>query len=385
MTISIRPLQLTDFDAWLFLCKESFGESALSSGAESSYNTPGQTIWGAFEGRVLIATAAERAYESWFGGRRLPTSGIAAVTVMAEHRGRGILGRLMGEITDAARQRGAVISTLFPTAAGVYRRLGYETITELHTLHVPTYELAKMRGTHRVRRADSHDVAGIQDVYDRWASRQNGPISRSGPSFPAGGWAVGAAGSQVTVAEHSDGSIGGYARWRSPGLFGPEALIEVEEIVADDRQLLESMLAMLSTFSAVAPVLQVRATPADLVRLILPSTGRVTNSVQYMLKLLDVRAFEFIEYPAAFSGDLPFQFNGKGYKLHVANGTASCLPDDASDARVLSPSGIALTLSGAQSSDNLRRLGEIVSGDAHDDPLWDSLFGGRKMQVSHRF
>ena len=56
----------------------------------------------------------------------MPIAGIAAVAVRPEHRGSGLLAPLFAALLADARERGAVVSTLFPTAPGIYRRLGYE-------------------------------------------------------------------------------------------------------------------------------------------------------------------------------------------------------------------------------------------------------------------
>ena len=79
---------------------------------------PGRTWFGAFDGNVLVGQVIDRAYDSWFGGVLVPTSGIAGVTVAAEHRGQGALTPLFDQVLAYARERGAAISGLFPRRRG---------------------------------------------------------------------------------------------------------------------------------------------------------------------------------------------------------------------------------------------------------------------------
>ena len=74
----------------------------------------------------------------------MPTAGIASVAVRPEHRGAGLLAPLFAALLADARERGAVVSTLFPTAPGIYRRLGYEIVGELADVDVPVEPLTRI-------------------------------------------------------------------------------------------------------------------------------------------------------------------------------------------------------------------------------------------------
>ena len=135
---------------------------------------PGTCPWGAFVGRELAGVATVRAFRSWFGGDAVPTAGIAAVAVRPEHRGSGLLAPLFAALLADARDRGAVVSTLFPTAPGIYRRLGYEIVGELADVEVPVEPLTRIPAPAGItlRRADpddERDVAAHRDIYARWA------------------------------------------------------------------------------------------------------------------------------------------------------------------------------------------------------------------------
>ena len=84
-------------------------------------------------------------------GTRIPTAGIAGVTVAPERRGSGKLGPLLSTLRES-RIRGAVISTLFSTVPQIHRASGFEVVTQLDTVELPTHVLPSGRCTTRGRR-----------------------------------------------------------------------------------------------------------------------------------------------------------------------------------------------------------------------------------------
>ena len=116
MLSEIRPLTRDDAEAADALAAEAFG--APPRDLPEPWPVPGTCPWGAFAGHELAGVATVRAFRSWFGGDAVPIAGIAAVAVRPEHRGAGLLAPLFAALLADARDRGAVVSTLFPTAPG---------------------------------------------------------------------------------------------------------------------------------------------------------------------------------------------------------------------------------------------------------------------------
>ena len=96
----------------------------------------------------------------------------------AEHRGRRLLRDLFTATFAEACERGMAVSTLYFTAAGIYRSIGYELVGGFDKVQLPTATLAGVRPADaiRLRRAVPGDGAAVQSVYTAWASRQNGPL-----------------------------------------------------------------------------------------------------------------------------------------------------------------------------------------------------------------
>lgn len=397
MSLTVRRLLEDDAEAARQLGFEAFGMPTSTPSEAASVDQPGRTWFGAFDGPALVARMVDRAYDSYFGGATVATSGIAGVTVAAEARGQGTLSPLFAATLAFALERGAVISTLFPTAPRIYRRFGYEVVAEYCTVQVPTRALAEVARPKadgvRTRRAAPADYETIRAVYDAWASEQNGPLTRRGVSFPANADDFLSAFTGVTVAVDIHDAVLGFASWERGQGYGDQATLEVSDLLATEASGYRALLLALGSFSSVTAQTRIDTSEDDLVRLFLPSLHwRVVDSSPYMLKLLDVPgALNVRRYPPGLSTGLGFTLagdflssNNGGYRLEVDDGRAECNRGAETD-RCLSPQGLALLYAGTQSSANLRAAGHLSGGSRTDDLTWDALFGGRQRHIRDYF
>lgn len=391
-----RPLTAADFEESLRLGLEAFGDwPAGTPRPTADTPAPGRHGWGTFEDGELVARVAGREFHSWFRGTTVPTCGIAGVTVVAERRGTGLLRDLFGAVLAEASGRGEPISTLFPTASGIYRRLGYEVVGAYDTVAFPTAALAVVPPAAGVstRRARTADVPALRGVYDAWAARQNGPLTRRGPSFPATDEEVLADVTGITLAEDVDGRLVGYAMWRRGTGYDTSASLDVEDLVALTPDAARALWRVLGSFASVTGSVRLRSSGTDVARLVLPSGhGDVVERHPYMLRVHDVAA-ALDALPLTGEATVDLRVEGDvlgtmdgGYRLRVADGRSRCeRAEVAADAAVLSPQGLALLYAGAESCGNLRLAGHLRGGSPHDDGVLDALFGSGQPHIRDYF
>lgn len=395
MTLTVRPLTAADAEAARQLGFEAFGMPSTPPAAPATVDEPGRVGFGAFEGHTLVGRMVDRDFDSYYGGESLPTAGIAGVTIAAEFRGRGTLTPLFTALLAGARERGSVISTLYPSAPRIYRRFGYEVVADFVTVQVPTQSLAVVSRPDRVhvRRAEVDDVEAIRRVYDRWAREQNGPLSRRGASFTATPTAYLGEYTGVTVAVDAADEVHGYAAWHRGPHTGEQGVLQVDDLLATDADGYRALLAAIGSFSSVTPQTKIDTSGDDVARLFLPSLHwQVLESAPYMLMILDVSgALSLRGYPQGFSGELAFRLTGSfegdqdgGYILDVSSGRGSCVRAE-HGGRVFTPAGLALMFAGTQSSANLRSVGHLSGGVTDEDGTWDALFGGRQQHIRNHF
>lgn len=333
----------------------------------------------------LAGAVSERHHDSWFNGVEVPTAGVSSVTVQAESRGRGLLTPMFEAMMTGARDRGALLSTLYPTSPGIYRRFGYAPIVDLMELRVPTSSLAVPGDTVPTRRASAADLPAIRDVYRRWAADHNGPLTRLGESFPDPDQKVISSVTGYTVAESSPGTISGYVAWDRGRGYGAEASIKVWDLHADDHASLVSLMKVISSFSSVADTTVIRTSgDPEWRQLLREGSIEQVHRNPYAMAVLDVAVLERLRYPEGLELGLPFAWRGTGHVLQVSGGRGLVESVDVGDARSLDAAGLALTISGAQRSSALRRLGHLTGDTGHDE-FWDFLFGSRQPHIRDYF
>lgn len=400
----LRPLATDDVPAALALGAEAFGSPAGGTAPPPTAPPPadppadpppGRHAWGTFDaGGRLVAKAVGLELGSWFGGVEVPTCGVAGVAVVAERRGDGLLADLVGALLDEAVARGEVISTLYPTAPGVYRRLGYELVGSLDTVELPTAELLGVRAATGVttRRATAADAGAVRAVHDRWAAAQHGALTRRGGSFAGADDGL-PAGTGVTLAVDAAGDVVGYAAWhRGEGYDPATAVLVVDELLALSGEAHRALWRVLGSFSTVAGRVRLTTSGDDPARLVLPGgTWRVVGSHPYALRLLDVeRAFSLRRLPGtadasfAVAGD-PVASTDGSYRLRVDGAGTRCeRTGAAASGPTFTPQGLALAWAGVQRCATLRMVGHLAGPAAYDATL-DALLGAGRLQVRDYF
>ena len=399
--MEIRLLDLSDHDAQFRLGAEAFGAPPYPAVAPPAPTAlpEGREVWGAFDQGSLVARVAAHTYESWWHGQRVATCGIAGVTVAPEHRGTGLLRPLLDAALESAAARGEVVSTLYPTAAGIYRSFGYELVTSLDTVEVGTDELAGVPApiATRTRRATAADLPAVRALYGAWARAQNGPLTRSGPRFATSDADLLADVTAISLAVDADDQVVGFATWdRGAGYDPSTSVMEVHDLLATTLDGYRALWRMLGSFSSVVGRVRLSTSGHDAARLVLPSsTWRVVERHPYMLRVSDpagALSAARLELPGLAETHVDFAVRddrlGRAdghYRLTLGERASSCERVAAtSGVLTFTTQGLALAYAGAQSGANLRLLGHLTGPDTHDR-LLDAALGGRPLHVRDYF
>lgn len=175
-------------------------------------------------------------------GHELPTMGLAGVAVAPDFRRRGIGRRMCMEALRIARDRGDVLSALYPFRTSFYRDLGYVLAGELHRYRFRPEELSMYPGWDRVVRAPETGVAEARDIYARVAARANGLLTRTERMWSF----CRRDGTYIYLHRDPRGRATGYVVVRGRGGPPERSRLRVLELVADDREAYLGLLGWLS-------------------------------------------------------------------------------------------------------------------------------------------
>lgn len=176
------------------------------------------------------------------GGASVPMLGLAAVATSPTARRRGVGRALCEHALRLGRERGDLVSVLYPFRPSFYRAFGWGVAGELQSYRfspaaLPAYEQA--RG---VRGAEPEDLGAVMACYARAASRSNGLIERD-----RGVWAYHFDRNAVYPFLYEGNGVSGYLLARFGAGPAPEAgVLSVLELVAEDDDAYHGLLGWLA-------------------------------------------------------------------------------------------------------------------------------------------
>jgi len=398
--MDVRLLTAPDAAASTLLSQHAFG--APAGGRPAFTLSPGLRRWGMFDQNTLTAKANDRDYHSMVGGRRVSTAGVAGVVVAPEYRGSGLARQVMTHLLAEARRRGAVISTLFRTAPGLYRSLGYEEVAELVDGTYPAAALAGTRAERTtVRRARTADGPTIRKIYADLAASGSMLLTRDGACFTASDPELIAAFDGITVAEE-DGRIVGYASWDRRSGYGQSSVLAVTELLSLTGDGYRALLSTVGSFGSVAPTVALRTSGTDPVHWLVPGAGwQVTEVRQYMLRIVDLAgAVAARGWPPGAQADVVLEvadplcpWNSGRHRLLVQDGDGriepvagtSSGPTAVLTVTTVTPGGLAVLYAGGVPVSTLRRGGLLTGGSASGDAELDAAFAGPRPAILDYF
>ncbi len=324
-----------------------------------SAGTPSHGV-GAFDdtGR-LVAKMVARPYQQWWCGRPVPMAGIAGVVVHPDGRGQGLVPRMTEVLLAHAPEP---VSVLFPTAPGVYRRMGWEVVGSLDETVLPVLGLPAREQSVMLRGAVPADLDALRELYAARGRTGSGLLTRIGTSYTS----TVLDRDVVTVAEQ-DGEVTGYVAY-DRGTYDAHR-IWVRDCLGSTPEALSALVGSLGSWSALVDTMAWRGSTIDL-QLLLGFRVPAPSSVQpWMLRVLDPAA-AILARGFGLDATAAFGLAGAGHQLVVREGRGVLEPRPADGLPTLTPQGLALLFAG---------VGRALHRSGHADrpvPELEAAFAG---------
>ena len=344
---------------------------------------PAENVRVAEAGGAVVGALRYHAIGHFFGGRSVPSAGIGGVVVEPEARGDRTAERLVVSTLRELREKGFVISVLYPATVPVYRRCGYEYAAFRVNYKTPLRLLPRAGGPPAEKWTDD-DLDEIAEVYRAWASGRNGLVDR-----PASWWTRILSnveeGEVYRVCVREDGRVTGYLIYTQEKRKDSdwEFDLDVRDLVWTTRASIDALLTFAGRHRSNARDLVWVGPPQDALANLFPEQDAdYEHWFRPMLRLVDVPgAFEARGYPTSVQAavelaveDPQLPANAAGWRIETADGNAKVTPAAGARARV-DVGALAAIWAGFLSASDARRLGRL---DATDDDVaaLEEMFAG---------
>jgi predicted acetyltransferase len=310
----------------------------------------------------------------FFGGRSIPLTGIAAVGVAPEARGRGVASAMMREAVREIRAAGVPLSGLYPATQPLYRRVGYEQAGYRFEYRIPIVRVdAKVKGGDGllVRAAAAGDLSAIKACYHCVARETDGHLDRGDYIWnrvqsPRQGPA------SVFVVE-GDGGIEGYVYLRQErGHPNGRHDVHISDWCAATEWAGRRVLALAGEFGSMGEELVCHGGPSIPMLMLLPEQRMSVKLRDYwMIRIVDLPgAVAARGWPVGIRSEAHFELidelfdeNAGKWVVRVEDGKGVAERGGGGDLRT-DIGSLASWFTGYSSLATLRRLGRLVGTDA---------------------
>ncbi|UCD74496.1 MAG: GNAT family N-acetyltransferase [Phycisphaerales bacterium] len=341
-------------------------------------------------GEKLVGGLAIVHMGQFFGGRSVPTYGIAAVGIAAQVRGRGAATELMRQTIREAYERGCPLSTLYPATQPVYRYAGYEQAGCLYEITLPLDTVNMRNRSLNVRPIEEGDVETIKRVYTESVQHCNGPLDRghyiwSRVFKPREGQADG-------FLVERDSRCEGYLYYirREGGRIFYN--LKCTDLVALTPEAGRRLLTFLADHRSLAEEAVIFRSPADpMWALLAEQTCRVKLEMQWMIRINDVvKALEGRGYPTGLNSEIHLEVaddlneaNHGRFVLRIADGEGKV--ERGGEGRLqIDIRGLAALYSGYRSPQQLSTAG-LLKAEPADMVAAAGAFAGTGPWMAEQF
>lgn len=316
-------------------------------------------------------------YRQFFGGVAVPMGGLASVSVDPHARGQGVAAALLDTALPAARERGHVVSALYASVMGLYRRRGWEQVGVAERVQLAPAALRSVPPPDpavRLRPAGAEDLADLHGCYLALASTVDGMLDRTGPPFDL---------ARVLELDVVTLAVGpaGVRGYLSAARNGSELVLY--DLVALDADTGRALLHLAGSWAGLLDSVSLRLMDSRL--LCAADLGTALRSDPWMLRVVDLPAAVAARgWPRAallrqgLSVDVEVvdphaPWHAGRHRLVVDEGAVR-VERGGSGAVSLSARGLAAWYAGAAGSAALRRAG-LLTGDPVASAVLDALTG----------
>ncbi|MEM6988949.1 MAG: GNAT family N-acetyltransferase [Myxococcota bacterium] len=239
----------------------------------------------------VVGTATLIKMGMFFGGRSVPTEGVAGVAVKADQMRRGIATSMMASLVRELGERGVALSALYASTVSLYRKGGYEAAGGRFLGTMLAREIPFAERELDVRGAGPADTEAVHALYRQSAASHPGFLDRGAylwPRLTHERFGVPAHGLLV----EADGVLEGYVYYRKvKGGAMDRHHLHVTDMVAATPRAVRRIWTCLRDLGTMLETVVIPTSPTDPFQLALPDPRHAVRLYdRWMLRIANLPA-----------------------------------------------------------------------------------------------
>lgn len=312
----IRTLSPNELDEHFKLSQFAFQYERTEEQLERlREQTDPSTILGCFIDGKLASKVAVLPLTTYIHGEPFKMGGVASVASWPEHRRQGIVGELLQHSLLKMKEAGQTVSMLAPFSFSFYGKYGWGHFTHYKAYTLKLTQLPRFpnyKGTFERIGTTEEDIVRLNDIYDQYAKKYNGPLKRelSWWNHRIFQWKKGTVAIYINEEQQETGYIFYEVK---------ESRMNIHEMVALDTQSFKALWAFIYQHDSMIESVHLNVPMDDELPLLLKEPAIEQKIHPYfMFRVVDVESF---------LKQFPFQVNeqleGRRLFLHVTDEHAS--------------------------------------------------------------
>jgi len=258
-------IYLNAYPAGKDLSQECYDKYAARH-AESMEDFDHVTYYGLFEGDVMAAAMKLIDFDMNLYGRMRKATGLMALGVHPLHKKKGLAREMVRYFETYTKESGATIALLLPFRMDFYRQLGYGCGTKMDEYHIPTLQLPK-GDTSKLKYMGTGDIDKVLACYSSFVQKNHGYLMKFEEEIRDM-----RGDDEVRRIGYFDGEeLKGYVAFTFVNTSDCNYtlnLMDVKELIYDDAEVLESLLAGLRMQADLAQSVIIRTGEPDFYHLL---------------------------------------------------------------------------------------------------------------------
>ena len=391
----VRPMREEDRERLRLMTAQSFTLPQHRIALHAS--TPLEEAWVLATDTDLQGALRAELIAQYFGGRSVSSAAMSAVQIMPQGRGQGFGSLLMNQVLSELRQRGVVLSVLYPTNIGFYRSLGYEVAGSHTRYRLPILAIPRERSLSAIEACGDDSFESLRQCYKRFGECSCGLVDRSDlwwktrvlngtEDHPIYRYFV----------RNEDGMVTGYIIYSQrpePSSFDYSYSLICQDLVWHDRDAAHALLNFAASHLVVGVNLSwAGPTEEPLGQFLRVQQPQIQQSYWWMVRLLNVKsALEMRGYSAASNATVDLTVidpnlpeNAGTFRIELRNGNANVVPISRASA-VIDVGSLAAIYTGWLPARESVRIGRLQNASSAEIEALEKIFASPRPWCLDRF